>query len=228
MKDETLTENLMRAIVTHAGEDGLRKFVSRFGGMEVEISGLQTDNSPLASVLGFDVADRINDELLVYDADGKAIRSRCYIPSGRREASRAEIRGLLVEGLTSIEVARRVGLSVRTIIRHAKRIRAEGCNVPILPGPTPKPRQPRLVIGKLEVAIIRGQSAESIARTFKRPLEYVTERAALMTSRGVLAANPYGPTSESEGDAAAAAADARPALADRGGNSARSSGEARP
>lgn len=89
-----------------------------WGGNELSIPRHLPDGHALAKVLGADVAHR-----LARFAGG----TRVYVPQEVNTRRRRDVDGYLLEGrLSHSQIARAANVSVRTVRRHAARLRALG------------------------------------------------------------------------------------------------------
>lgn len=119
--------NLLREIDELCGRDVSDRIAGHFGGREMKIPALKrlTAASELAVVAGLENAKLIIEHLGVPD-----MPLRVEVPLGQLsfQAKRdAEIRDFILKSsATAIAIARRFGITRRTVCRHRRRLREEG------------------------------------------------------------------------------------------------------
>lgn len=104
---------------TICGREAAGKLMVAWGGTRVYVPARLTDDHPLIAIMGEAAA-----LALVADAP----RLDVCIPlggTGARAREREELRALIAAGLSSATIARRLGISRRTVFREKRRQRLE-------------------------------------------------------------------------------------------------------
>lgn len=101
------------------GREAARKLLVACGGTRVYVPARLAEDHPLVVLLGEAAA-----QALVADAGGIEV----HIPlgaTGARAREREELRALIAAGLSAATIARRLGISRRTVFREKRRQRLE-------------------------------------------------------------------------------------------------------
>lgn len=105
------------------GKEAARKLLVAFGGTRIYVPGRLGDDHPLMATMGEAAA-----LALVADISSGRGGAEVHVPlggTGARAREREELRGLIAAGLSAATIARRLGISRRTVFREKRRQRLE-------------------------------------------------------------------------------------------------------
>ncbi|KZL19044.1 hypothetical protein [Pseudovibrio sp. Ad37] len=109
-----------------AGLPAALEIAHRFGGSRVFIPSYPSADNWLQETVGESAAKKICDHYRIINAGGRAMGIYIEIPlgpTGQQASTHARVQQYLQEGLSADEVARRLGIHRRTVLRQAVRIR---------------------------------------------------------------------------------------------------------
>ena len=102
------------------------QIAEKFGGSRVFIPAYPTEDNWLQETVGESAAQKICDHYRIINAGGRAMGIYIEIPlgpTGQQASIQAQVQHYLQEGLSADEIARRLGIHRRTVLRRAVRIR---------------------------------------------------------------------------------------------------------
>jgi len=112
---------LLAELEEAVGAEAIAKLSVEYGGTAVSIPAYAQKNHWLSRTVGFEVATKICDHLRIFDADGRVNGfHKLYIPAPElsiRQGARRAAEKLLNDGLPASIIARKCGISERTVYR---------------------------------------------------------------------------------------------------------------
>ncbi len=102
------------------------QIAARFGGSRVFIPAYPAEDNWLQETVGESAARKICDHYRIINAGGRAVGIYLEIPlgpTGQQASTHARVQQYLKEGVSADEIARRLGIHRRTVLRRAVRIR---------------------------------------------------------------------------------------------------------